>query len=269
MEARAVAAGVGSGGKKAGLEPGLQEQVTALEAELALYREALRNSREDMQAFAYSVSHDLKAPLRAIEGFSRILMEDFSAELSEDAKRFLKHITSNAETLSGQIEDLLKYYRAGKNAPARAPVDLDSVCREIISTLPPEETPRVELVGTLPTVYGDPVQLREVLAQLISNGLKFSEKAENKKVEISATEEKSATRISVRDYGIGFDPKHATKLFQVFQKLHTGFPGNGIGLAIVKRLVLAHGGCVQSEAAPEKGATFSVTLPKEFLAVSQ
>lgn len=269
LEARAVAAAVGSGVKKAGLEPGLQEQVTALEAELALYREALKNSRDDMQAFAYSVSHDLKAPLRAIEGFSRILMEDFSGELSDDAKRFLKHITANAETLSGQIEDLLKYYRAGKNAPARLPVDLDSVCREIISTLPPEEAPRVQVVKTLPEVNGDPVQLREVLAQLISNGLKFSENSENKKVEISATEEKSATRISVRDQGIGFDPTHATKLFQVFQKLHTGFPGNGIGLAIVKRLVVAHGGCVQAEAAPEKGATFSVTLPKEFVAVSQ
>ena len=269
LDARGVAAGVGTGVKKAGLDAGLQEQVTALEAELAIYREALKNSREDMQAFAYSVSHDLKAPLRAIEGFSRILMEDFSGELSDEARRFLKHIVSNAETLSAQIEDLLKYYRAGKNPPARMPVDLDSVCREIISTLPPEEAPRVEIVGTLPTVNGDPVQLREVLAQLIFNGLKFSNKAENKKVEVSGRVETSATRVSVRDHGIGFDPKHATKLFQVFQKLHTEFPGNGIGLAIVKRLVLAHGGCVEADATPEKGATFSVTLPNAAVAAAQ
>ena len=92
-------------------ETGLQEQIAALEAELALYREALKNSREDMQAFAYSVSHDLKAPLRAIEGFSRILLEDFTADLNEEAQRFVKHIVSNTETLSSQIEDLLKYYR--------------------------------------------------------------------------------------------------------------------------------------------------------------
>jgi light-regulated signal transduction histidine kinase (bacteriophytochrome) len=245
-------------------EAGLQEQISALEAELAVYREALKNSREDMQAFAYSVSHDLKAPLRAIEGFSRILLDDFSAELNEDAQRFIKHIVANAETLSSQIEDLLKYYRCGKNTPARIPVDLQGVCAEIISTLPPEEGGRAKIVGELPTVLGDAVQLREVFAQLIGNALKFSKNARNPTVEISAAMEKDATRISVRDFGVGFDPKHATKLFQVFQKLHAGteFPGNGIGLAIVKRLVLAHGGCVEADAAPQEGATFTVTLPR-------
>ena len=244
-------------------ETGLQEQIAALEAELALYREALKNSREDMQAFAYSVSHDLKAPLRAIEGFSRILLEDFTADLNEEAQRFVKHIVSNTETLSSQIEDLLKYYRCGKNPPARIPVDLQAVCTEIITTLPPQESGRVKLVGELPTVIGDAVQLREVFAQLVSNALKFSKNARNPTVEISATTEKDATRISVRDFGLGFDPKHAGKLFQVFQKLHAGteFAGNGIGLAIVKRLVLAHCGCVEADASPQEGATFTVTLP--------
>ena len=246
---------------------GLQEQVAALEAELALYREALKNSRDDMQAFAYSVSHDLKAPLRAIEGFSKILLEDFASELNPEAQRFLKHIVANTETLSTQIEDLLKYYRAGKNAPARLTVDLDAVCREIVATLPPQESHRVKINGTLPKVTGDPVQLREVLSQLISNGLKFSANARNPAVEITGAEEKEATRIAVRDFGVGFDPKHASKLFQVFQKLHAGseFPGNGIGLAIVKRLVLAHGGCVEADAVPQEGATFSITLPKRSL----
>jgi signal transduction histidine kinase len=242
---------------------GLQEQVTALEAELALYREALKNSREDMQAFAYSVSHDLKAPLRAIEGFSKILLEDFATELSPDAQRFLKHIVGNTETLASQIEDLLKYYRAGKNPPAFATVDLDSVCREIISTLPPQDAERVKILDALPTVSGDAVQLREVLSQLISNGLKFSKNTRNPAVEISGKVEKEAIRISVRDFGVGFDPKHASKLFQVFHKLHAGtdFPGNGIGLAIVKRLVLAHGGCVEADAVPQEGATFSISFP--------
>lgn len=243
---------------------GLQEQIAALEAELAIYREALKNSRDDMQAFAYSVSHDLKAPLRAIEGFSKILLEDFAQELNPDAQRFLKHIVANTETISTQIEDLLKYYRAGKNAPARLSVDLDAVCREIIATLPPQDGQRVKINGSLPSVTGDPVQLREVLSQLISNALKFSNNARNPAVEITGTEQKEATQIMVRDFGVGFDTKHAGKLFQVFQKLHSGaeFPGNGIGLAIVKRLVLAHGGCVEAEAVPQEGATFSVTLPK-------
>jgi signal transduction histidine kinase len=216
-----------------------------------------------MQAFAYSVSHDLKAPLRAIEGFSKILLDDFASELSPDAQRFLRHIVANTETLGGQIEDLLKYYRAGKNPPAFLPVDLDAVCREIISTLAPQDAGRVLIKQKLPTVTGDSVQLREVLFQLISNALKFSRNAKNPSIEINASCEKEATRISVQDHGVGFDLKHATKLFQVFQKLHTSsdFPGNGIGLAIVKRLVLAHGGCVQADAVTDKGATFTVTLP--------
>jgi signal transduction histidine kinase len=242
---------------------GFQEQLTALEAELAIYREALKNSREDMQAFAYSVSHDLKAPLRAIEGFSKILLEDFAAELTPEAQRFLKHIVNNTETLASQIEDLLKYYRAGKNPPAFVSVDLDSVCREIIATLPPQDSARVKILDRLPTVRGDSVQLREILAQLISNGLKFSKNARNPAVELSGKVEKEAIRISVRDFGVGFDPKHASKLFQVFHKLHAGtdFPGNGIGLAIVKRLVLAHGGCVEVDAVPQEGATFSISFP--------
>ena len=246
-----------------------QDQLAALEAELALYREALKNSREDMQAFAYSVSHDLKAPLRAIEGFSKILLEDFASELSAEAQRFLKHIVGNTETLSTQIEDLLKYYRAGKNLPAFATVDLDSVCREIVSTLPPQDAARVKILDRLPSVSGDPIQLREVISQLISNGLKFSKNARNPAVEISGKVEKEAVRVSVRDFGVGFDPKHASKLFQVFHKLHAGtdFAGNGIGLAIVKRLVLAHGGCVEADAVPQEGATFSISFPKRSVPV--
>ena len=246
-----------------------QDQLAALEAELALYREALKNSREDMQAFAYSVSHDLKAPLRAIEGFSKILLEDFASELSPEAQRFLKHIVGNTETLSTQIEDLLKYYRAGKNLPAFATVDLDSVCREIVSTLPPQDAARVKILDRLPSVSGDPIQLREVISQLISNGLKFSKNARNPAVEISGKVEKEAVRVSVRDFGVGFDPKHASKLFQVFHKLHAGtdFAGNGIGLAIVKRLVLAHGGCVEADAVPQEGATFSISFPKRSVPV--
>jgi light-regulated signal transduction histidine kinase (bacteriophytochrome) len=259
-EARSLAAG--TAGAKEG-SAGLQEHIAALEAELAIYREALKNSREDMQSFAYSVSHDLKAPIRAIEGFSKILLDDFAGELSAEAQRFLKHIVANTETLSGQVEDLLRYYRAGKNPPVLLSVDLDSVAREIISTLPPQDTARMVIIEKLPTVIGDALQLREVLSQLISNALKFSARAQNPTIEIRGAREKEATSISIQDHGVGFDPKHASKLFQVFHKLHTttDFPGNGIGLAIVKRLVLAHGGCVQANAAPDQGATFTVTLP--------
>ena len=243
----------------------LAEKLSALESDLALYRTALEQSRTEMQAFAYSVSHDLRAPLRAIEGFARILLDDFSAELSPDGVRFLKNIVANAETLGSQIEDLLRFYRLGKNPPTKIISNADAIAREAIASLPPEATGKVRIPSPLPEVFADPVQLREILIELLGNAVKFSSKTPQPNIEIRASAETDALRFSVSDNGIGFDLKYADRLFQVFQKLHTpsDFAGNGIGLAIVKRLVQAHGGCVDAHAIPEKGATFSFTLPRQ------
>jgi light-regulated signal transduction histidine kinase (bacteriophytochrome) len=245
-------------------EKELSDRISALEAEIAVYRQAVENSRQEMQGFAYSVSHDLRAPLRAIEGFSKILLEDFRKQLEPEAQRFLQHITSNTQTLTSQIDDLLRYYRYGKNPPSKIKVDADAICREAIDLASPRRQPNVLISGKLPEVEADPIQLREIFTQLIENALKFSSRADSPSIEVGAKVEPNATTFHVRDNGVGFDPRNAERLFQVFQKLHsaTEYPGNGIGLAIVKRLVQAHGGCVAADAAPDNGATFYFTLPK-------
>jgi signal transduction histidine kinase len=235
-----------------------------LETELALYRSALEQAREEMQSFAYSVSHDLRAPLRAIEGFSKILLEDFSAELSEDARRYLHHVVANAQQLGLQIEDLLRFYRAGKNPPNCLQVDADAICQEAIVEAAGGKKPQAAIEkAPLPRVQADPVQLRQIFTELIRNALKAVSQRPDGRIEIGFHEEPNAVTFFVRDNGIGFEQKNADRLFKVFQKLHTAqdFPGNGIGLAIVKRLVNAHGGCVSAEAVADGGATFSFSLP--------
>jgi len=246
-------------------EPRTADPIAALEADLTLYRTALEQSRAEMQAFAYSVSHDLRAPLRAIAGFSRILLDDFSSGLNPEALRFLKNIITNSETLSSQIEDLLRFYRLGKNPPTKINADADAICREAVANLPSGTTGKIRISRPLPKVFADPLHLREVFGELLRNAVKFSTHNSASTIEIRASVEPDATRFSISDRGVGFDPKYADRLFQVFQKLHppSEFPGNGIGLAIVKRLVQGHGGCVEAQAVPNQGATFSFTLPQQ------
>jgi len=241
------------------------DRIATLEADLAVYRTAFEQSRAEMQAFAYSVSHDLRAPLRAIEGFSKILLDDFSADLNPDAVRFLKNIVTNTETLGSQIDDLLRFYRLAKNPPTKINANADAIFREVVANLPAGTAIKVSIPSPLPQVVADPIQLREVFGELLRNAVKFSHHSSAPTVEIRASVEPDATRFSISDNGVGFDPKYADRLFQVFQKLHppSEFPGNGIGLAIVKRLVQAHGGCVEAQANSSKGATFSFTLPQQ------
>lgn len=241
------------------------KSIQELEAEVAIYRHALDKAREEFQAFAYSVSHDLRAPLRAIEGFSRILLEDFAKELSEEPQKFLQHIIANSQQLSSQIEDLLKFFRAGKIAPAKIEVNADRLCQEaIVAVQGPSPKASIQQ-KPLPMVQADPLQLREIFAQLISNALKFTSKTASPRIEIDAKVEPIATTFYVRDNGVGFDDRSAGRLFQVFQKLHSlsEFPGNGIGLAIVKRYVEAHGGCVSAHSETGKGSVFCFSLPRD------
>jgi light-regulated signal transduction histidine kinase (bacteriophytochrome) len=236
----------------------------ALEAEIALYRHALENARTELQAFAYSVSHDLRAPIRAIEGFSRILLDDYAADLSPEAQKFLKHIIENTQQLSSQVEDLLKYYRLGKVVPQKIQVDSQNLVQEALADqsmpLPAGLSVSTHSLGP---VVADPGQLRHVFSQLISNAIKFSRDNPNPQLEIGSRQDKNSTTFFVKDNGTGFDMQYANRLFQVFQKLHSPneYPGNGIGLAIVKRIVESHGGCVWAESKPAEGATFFFTLP--------
>jgi light-regulated signal transduction histidine kinase (bacteriophytochrome) len=234
--------------------------------EVESLRNQLEATKQELQAFAYSVSHDLRAPIRAIEGFSKILVEDFGASLDPEAKRFLQHVISNTQVLSGQIEDLLRYYRVAKAPPEKMQVDTGTLIERVIQ----EETakakiPKVEIkVDTLPKVFGGPELLRQAFSELIANAIKFTKTKKESSISLTARKGEAAEDIiSIRDNGVGFDAKYANKLFQVFQKLHpiAEYPGNGIGLAIARRIVEMHGGKIWAESEAGAGATFHVALP--------
>lgn len=243
----------------------LQERVAALETELAVYQQALEGLRQDMQRFAYSVSHDLRAPVRAIEGFSRILVDDFAEELGQEAKGFLRHILENSVHLSSQIDDLLLFYRVGKQRLRVTRIEPAGLIADIYAEQKASQ-PEIcaELaVSELPEMMGDPELISHAFTQLISNALKATRGIPEARILVTARKEESARTFIVEDNGMGFDMGQAEKLFQVFQKLHPAeeFPGNGVGLAIVKQVASMHGGCVRGESAPGKGARFSLTVP--------
>lgn len=257
-----------AGGRPVGLSSSqegarLLDRISELEADIAVYRTALDDSRAEMQSFAYSVSHDLRAPLRAIEGFSKIVLEDFSQELDPEGQRLLKLIVTNTEILGSQIEDLLRFYRICKNPPNRLATNADELCRGVLDELKPGSANHIEIPEPLPVVFADPIQLREVFRQLLENAVKFCERKPDPRIEVRCEFKAPFMEFSVQDNGIGFDSKHAEKIFQVFHKLHPSseYSGNGIGLAIVRRVILAHGGSVEGKGIPGQGATFTFTLP--------
>jgi light-regulated signal transduction histidine kinase (bacteriophytochrome) len=244
--------------------PPEESSATEHEVELAVYRQALERSRADMQAFAYSVSHDLRAPLRAIQGFSKILIEDFSASLDAEGQQFLRHIIQNTQQLTSQMDDLLRFSRAGRAAPTKMDLDATELMNEVLEQLRDELPVNLKIsVGQLPQVFADPVMLRQVFSEIISNAAKFTSKATAPELKITSHVDEHAATISFCDNGVGFEPGHSCKLFQVFQKLHspTEYPGNGIGLAIVRRVIEAQGGCADGEGTPDGGARFSISLP--------
>ncbi|MFA6312233.1 MAG: ATP-binding protein [Sterolibacterium sp.] len=223
---------------------------------------ALELANRELDAFSYSVSHDLRAPLRAIDGYARLLIEDERENLSADGKRVLDRIVEAGNRLGSLIENILQYSRAGKLPVERSTVDLSRLAREVADELLAQyPVARVDIAG-LPEVEGDPTMLRQVLQNLIGNALKFSAKQAEARVDIGCRREGAETIYFVRDNGVGFDMQYAGKLFGMFQRLHSEseFSGTGVGLAIVKRLVERHGGRIWAEAQPGAGATFFFTL---------
>ena len=225
----------------------------------------LEAANKELEAFSYSVSHDLRAPLRAMDGFSRILMEDYAPQLPSEAGRYLRTIRESAQQMGGLIDDLLAFSRLSRQPLNKQPVDTADLVRQVIESLSGEqEGRRVEIsLGELPVCQGDPVLLKQVWVNLISNALKFTRGREVARIEIGSTAgEDSEPVYFVKDNGVGFDMQYADKLFGVFQRLHRDdeFEGTGIGLAIVQRIIHRHGGRVWAEAAPSVGATFYFTL---------
>jgi len=217
-----------------------------------------------LQSFSYSISHDLRAPLRAIDGFSRILQEDYSASLDEEGRKYLGFVLANAQHLNRLIDDLLVYYRFGQLQLREEPVDMTELFRSIAAELRAAEGPHAVTIriGDLPSARGDSALLRQLATQLVSNALKFSRGRADAKIEIDYEKQNGQVVYFVRDNGIGFEMQYASKLFQVFQKLHTGdeFEGNGIGLALAHRAVTRQGGRIWATSKPSEGTTIFFTL---------
>jgi signal transduction histidine kinase len=224
----------------------------------------LQAANEELEAFCSSVSHDLRGPLRAIDGFSQALMEDFPADIPEEGQRYLSRIRSSTQRMGQLIEDLLSLSRVSRQALAKIPVDVGDISRQVVAELQQREPNRKIEVSIWEGMQAeaDPRLLRAALENLIANAWKFSGKAENPRIEIGMLRGLGQPVFFVRDNGAGFDMAYADKLFGAFQRLHSmsDFPGTGIGLATVHRIIHRHGGRIWADARVGKGAVFYFTL---------
>jgi light-regulated signal transduction histidine kinase (bacteriophytochrome) len=224
----------------------------------------LESANRELESFSYSVSHDLRAPLRAINGFSRILNDDFSTELSPLAQDFLKKIHDAGLKMGQLVEALLNFSRLGRKPLILQPVDMSALVRSTLETLALEVSERqIEWVLTdLPPANADPFLIQQVYANLIGNAIKYSRRCDHARIEIGCFMRDDDQVYFVRDNGAGFDMRFSERLFGVFQRLHREdeFEGTGIGLAIVQRIIQRHGGRVWADAELDKGATFYFTL---------
>ena len=237
----------------------------------------LESSNKELEAFSYSISHDLRAPLRAINGYAQLIKEDHAESLSPIAVNYFDLIRKNAIIMGQLVDDLLNFSRLGRLALTKTRVDPVSMVKSIIESIQPELVNRKVkfIIGELPECDADPAFLKQVFVNLISNGVKFSKKRDESIVEIGFAQSDqgiSQQNISpqpvtyfVRDNGIGFDMKYYDKLFGVFQRLHTdnSYEGTGVGLAIVSRIVTKHGGRIWAESSLDNGSTFFFTLESE------
>jgi PAS domain S-box-containing protein len=228
--------------------------------------EALNTVNQELEAFSYSVSHDLRAPLRHITGFAALLTRSAEGALDSDSRRYLRVIVDAAARMGRLIDDLLAFSRVGRTPLARAMVDLDQLAREVREEVLADANGRTVrwTVASLPRIEADPVLLRLVLVNLLSNAVKYTATRAEAQIEIGARAVKyDETTFFVRDNGVGFDMQYSDKLFGVFQRLHSSdeFEGTGIGLATVRRIVQRHGGRVWAEGSVGAGATFYVSLP--------
>ncbi len=226
---------------------------------------ALHETNAELEAFAYSVSHDLRAPLRAIHGFGRILLEDHGTRLDPEARRLVDVIGDSTRKMGQLIDDLLAFSRLSRRSMEKAPVDLTELARGVGEEIRRAEGDRaLEItVAPLPTARGDRQMLRQALANLLQNAAKFTRRRPDARIDVGHRTEQGEVVYYVRDNGAGFDPRYRDKLFGVFQRLHANeeFEGTGVGLAIVQRIVHRHGGRVWAEGQVDAGATFFFTLP--------
>lgn len=230
--------------------------------------EQLEAANRELEAFSHTVAHDLRAPLRTIGGFSNLLLEDFSGKLDAEGLDYLDRISSAAKRMSQIIDDLMKLSSLNNGEMVREKVDLSAIAAETASVLGssgPERKVEFHMAKDI-TAYGDPGLLRGVLENLLGNAWKYTSRTGHAVIEFGVTEHKGVPVYFVRDNGAGFDMAYAGKLFSPFQRLHSqeAFPGSGIGLATVRRIILRHGGSIWAEGAVDKGAAFFFTLGESF-----
>ncbi len=224
----------------------------------------LENSLQELESFSYSISHDLRAPLRSMNSYARILEDEFSDQLNKEAKRYLSVIHHNALKMGSLIDDLLSFSRFGRKELNRTLIDMNFTVRSIIKEINENQDHKAKInTHELLPAFGDSILINQVWANLISNAIKYSSKKEQPEIEIGSYKDDSELIYFVRDNGAGFDMKYSHKLFGVFQRLHSenDFQGTGIGLAIVKRIVNRHNGRVWAESKVNEGSTFYFTLP--------
>jgi len=238
-----------------------------LEKRVAQRTRELEATNQELESFSYSVSHDLRAPLRAIDGFSRIVVGSADAGLTPESRRLLGIIRTNAARMAVLIDDLLAFSRLGRHSVRRVEVNMDLLVRDVVRHLTPESAPpRAAIhIEDLPACIGDPSMLKQVWTNLISNALKFTLPGPEASIRVYADTLDDQVVYWVSDTGVGFDMQYADKLFRVFQRLHRleEFEGTGVGLAIVKRIVERHGGKVFAHSAVGEGARFGFTIPSE------
>jgi PAS domain S-box-containing protein len=247
-----------------------EQAIRALNAELVAKAAQLESTNKELESFSYSVSHDLRAPLRAIDGFAEIMEEDYRDRLDQECKRYLNIIRHNSKRMGELIDDLLAFSRLSRQPVTHSEVDVDSLVREVIDELVSPANPRNDNlapqieVDPLPAARGDRTLLRQVWTNLISNAIKYTGKTPKPHIKISGSQSNGENRYSVRDNGVGFSMEYVEKLFGVFQRLHRAdeFSGTGVGLAIVHRIVSRHGGKVWAEGKTNQGAVFSFSLPQ-------
>lgn len=238
-----------------------EDAIRALNAELQAQAAELRQTNRELEGFSYTISHDLRAPLRHIDGYARMLQEDAADALDGDSRRYLDEIGAAARRMGALIDDLLAFSRLGRKPLERVTLDMHQLVERVAEEC--GGAGKVE-VGSLPEAQADPVLMRQVWVNLVSNALKYSApRGEDARVEIDGRRVGGRVEYRIRDNGVGFDMRYADKLFGVFQRLHSPeeFEGTGVGLAIVQQIVARHGGSIHADAKPGAGATFTFGLP--------